>query len=397
MARAGWIAYVGPFLFPWGQPSSRRVYGIARSLADSGYRVVVGSGGQLPVEETCLEDGVDGGSITYLGLRELPNASSSLSTKAWQLAVFSGANTVAWLNSMVAKPSHVIVYGGGAPFMFRVGRWCRENGVKIIADVVEWYAPNQFYGGRFGPLYLSASIARRHFLPSCDGVIAISTFLERHYLESGCRVIRVPPTVDTKQYHDSLGRESRDSDRLLNLVYAGTPGKKDLLGSIVQGLARVDRKGERLRLLVLGPTKEQLRELLGASELFPFIEPFGRIPQNDVAKRLAKADFSILLRESTRVTEAGFPTKFVESMANGTPVIANLTSDLGTYFSDGVEGLVCGDHTPEALSEAVGRALALSPQQLREMRIAAYRQATFSFDYRLYNAAMLEFLDACLG
>ena len=37
-----WVAVVGPFLFPWGQPGSRRVCGIARSLADAGYRVIVG-------------------------------------------------------------------------------------------------------------------------------------------------------------------------------------------------------------------------------------------------------------------------------------------------------------------------------------------------------------------
>lgn len=63
---------MGPFLFPWGQPGSRRVCGIARSFADAGYDVVVGSGGAEPLRPAILDEGEAPGSITYLGLSEAP-------------------------------------------------------------------------------------------------------------------------------------------------------------------------------------------------------------------------------------------------------------------------------------------------------------------------------------
>ena len=45
-----------------------------------------------------------------------------------------------------------------------------------------------------------------------------------------------------------------------------------------------------------------------------------------------KADYSIIIRDNNLVTRAGFPTKFVESVACGTPVICNDNSDLKEWI-----------------------------------------------------------------
>jgi hypothetical protein len=67
----------------------------------------------------------------------------------------------------------------------------------------------------------------------------------------------------------------------------------------------------------------------------------GRIPRPQVLEELSKADFTVLMRsEEQRYAKAGFPTKFVESLATATPVIANSTSDLGMYLKDGENGYV---------------------------------------------------------
>ena len=46
------------------------------------------------------------------------------------------------------------------------------------------------------------------------------------------------------------------------------------------------------------------------------------------------SDFSIILRENKRYAEAGFPTKFVESIACGVPVIANKVGDIQKYITE---------------------------------------------------------------
>ena len=390
--RSPWIAYVGPFPFPWGQAGSRRMCGIARSLADAGYRVVVGSGSACPASETSLGEGEHHDSIAYLGLGECPDNNASIIGKSMRIFWSWGLRTVAWLEAQQTPPSHVVVYGGSAQYMLRLLPWCNRRGVPLIADVVEWYDPRQLSGGILGPFNLSAKLALRFLYPRCDGIIAVSRLLADYYAASELPVVRIPPTTDVTGNALST-RHLVAEDGRLTLVYAGTPGKKDLIGNVLAAVSRVDPQGNRLRLLVMGPTVEQLKDIAGVSRLPPCVENLGRIDQASVAAYIRSADFSVLLREPLRFANAGFPTKFVESMSNGTPVIANLTSDLGLYLHDGVEGLVCTGHSAEALVAALRRAMALSRRELNAMRIAARHQAECSFDFRVYVGALSEFLE----
>lgn len=376
-----WVAYVGPFMFPWGQPGSRRVFGIASALVAAGYRVVVGSGqwGGKGLFEIPENPG-----IFYSNVCDLPKPGASAVQKLYQLFYESGTKTVEWLESMQTKPASVFVYGAGAPFMARVGKWCQKNNVPIVSDVVEWYDPSHMTGGFFGPFHVSAKVAMHHYFPRCNGIVAISSLLEEHYNRcSDASVVRVPPIFDVLGTVSPPSRLRAD-DEHVKLVYAGTPGKKDLLGTVIEGVARVDPMGRFFRVQVIGPSIQQVKSLLGRVELPLFVDVLGRLPQEAVAAKLQEADFSVLLRESKRFANAGFSTKFVESLVNGTPVIANYTSDLRLYLQDGIEGIVCGDHSVDALADALRRVMQLSREDLSQMRVRARERALSSFDYRAY-------------
>jgi glycosyltransferase involved in cell wall biosynthesis len=84
-------------------------------------------------------------------------------------------------------------------------------------------------------------------------------------------------------------------------------------------------------------------------------------------------------------------------MANGTPVIANLTSDLGAYLSDGINGWVCRDHSAEAFAETLQRAILLSPTERQEMRHAARKEAENAFDFRNHTVLLNSFLKNVLA
>lgn len=388
-----WIAYVGPFPFPWGQAGSRRMCGIAHSLAEAGMRVVVGGGDATPVDYENLNEGEPAGSIRYIGLGESPEKTASVVRKSIRIFLAWGSRTVAWLDSHAVKPSHVIVYGGSAQYMLRLLPWCRKNNVKLIADVVEWYDQRQMTGGALGPFNLSAKFALNYLYPKCDGVIAISSLLEQHYADEGCQVIRIPPTLDVRGYRAD-SRSATSDTSVLNLIYAGTPGNKDLLGHVIAGVARADPDGQRIRLQVMGPNRDQVLSMLHGSAIPSSVNVLGRVPQVDVAKFITEADFSVLLREPLRFAHAGFPTKFVESLTNGTPVIANLTTDLGLYLRDGIEGVVCADHSVDALVGALNKALALTAEQREDMRAASRKMAESAFDFRVYANDLARFVNS---
>ena len=73
-------------------------------------------------------------------------------------------------------------------------------------------------------------------------------------------------------------------------------------------------------------------------------------PHAELPNLIAEADFTVLMRPNKRYTNAGFPTKLVESLASGVPVIANLTSDIGWAVRDGREGLKVDDYSAASLA-----------------------------------------------
>jgi Glycosyltransferase len=390
--RGGWVALVGPFRFPWGQANSRRVFGLAGSLAVAGYDVVVVSGEDGPATRTRLAE-VDGpGTVCYLGVGEIPPVHAGRLARSARWFLSWGRRTVHWLDAQPTRPSHVIVAGGDAPYAAHLRRWCARNRVPLVADVVDWYTPRQLRGGLLGPPHLSAKLALRYHYPRCDGLIVVSSFLAEHYRRRMERVLLVPPTLDVRNL-PVFPRPVRADAPGLSLVYAGTPGRKDLLADIIRAVGRLHREGAAVELRTYGPSETQVRQLLGGEPVPGGVRILGRLPQHEMPRAVQEADFSVLLRRPTRANQAGFPTKFVESLANATPVIANLTSDLGRHLRDRREGLVCGDCSVAGLTAALRVALRLDTAERKLMREAARRQARASFDYRGYAEPLGAFLD----
>jgi len=362
---------------------------MTRTLSELGFQVIVCSGEREPVDLCNLGEGEVEGSIRYVGLEELPSKASSPLQKSVQIFAKWGAKTVEWLDRQAERPAYIFVYGGGAPYIFRILCWARKHRIPVIADVVEWYDPRQLTGGRFGPFNISMKLALRLLYPRCAGVVGISRLLEDYYRDRGVPVVRIPPTLDVF----SLDLESSSRrDGPVRLIYAGTPGAKDLLKNVILAFENHEANDFNIELYILGPDVTEVVSLLEGREIPRNIKVIGRVGQAEVFEHIRQADFSVLLRESERFAHAGFPTKFVESMANGTPVIANLTGDLELYLQDAKDGLVCFDYSVAALIAVLSRLPSISRESLKEMRISARARAEQSFDFRQYVQDMNRFL-----
>lgn len=384
-----WVAYVGPFEFPWGQAASKRVRGNAKAIMDLGYDVVVGCGG-APSPEVYLEESeLSGATLSWCGLGEVKSIGKSLK-KLLSYLFFCGANTVGWLSSKTEKPEYVIVYGGLFAYGWHVLRWCRLNNVSVIVDLVEWYDPSQLKGGRFGPFYASSKLAMRFLYPRFDGAIVISSYLEKHYGGFYPTII-VPPVLGSSSSAIPSASVKGVSSGL-NLIYAGTPGKKDLLAQIIFAVERVASIGKKIHLYVLGPNVEAVKNICGLMKLPDSVSIIGNVPQEGMERYYRLADFSVILRGSARFTRAGFPTKFVESLAFGTPVISNLTSDIGHYLRNGFNGYVVNSASVDDLFDVLCEAVDLSSARRGEMRESAlltasrfFRRVAFLSSLRVFS------------
>jgi len=235
-------------------------------------------------------------------------------------------------------------------------------------------------------------MSMRYWVPKAGNVIAISSHLQDEFEKRGCNVVRVPPLIQSNEFYSDEGHASESK---LRLVYAGSPGSKDLLNTVIESVLRIDPSGQRLVLTILGPDVKEVSEYaaLATRGIPPCLEPMGPVSHEKAIAAVRNADFSVLIRRPNRVSNSGFPTKVVESLMVGTPVIANLTSDLRLHLADGVNAMLAKGFDAESLSFQMSRSLELSVSKKNEMRRAAYIHSRRAFDgreYRMILAGLLE-------
>lgn len=275
-------------------------------------------------------------------------------------------------------------------------KYSENNRIPLLYDAVEWYSPEQFKFGKFGLAYIHNDRVNRKKIASPMRVIAISSYLDEHFMSRKIASVRIPVIFDV----DKTKYDKNTVPEKTVFMYAGSPGKKDYLATIIAGFAQLKDDSDigDYELRIVGVTKEQLVSLCGVKpehidELGDKLKCFGRVPREDVISLLSEADFTVLMRsEELRYAKAGFPTKFVESLATATPVISNLTSDLSLYLKTGVNGFPVCDDSASALANALRHALALSYDERIELQNNARKTAEEQFDYKLYSTVLSEFI-----
>lgn len=271
----------------------------------------------------------------------------------------------------------------------------KQKGIKLFVDCCEWYSPEQFRWGILDINYIKNVFFVQKYIDKSTYPIAISKYLERYFKGKGYKTVRIPVLMDIR----NMSYKKQTNPEKLTILYAGSPGKKDKLKEIIEGIASLEKPIiDKIDFRLLGVNKKQLVDLCSVSidainKLGSSLIVLGRVPRDDVLENLEEADFTVLLRSQTqRYAKAGFPTKIVESLASGTPVICNITSDLRDYIHDGENGIIVEECTAEAFSIAVKRALNLSYEQRKNMYGNARKCAEENFDYRLYSSSVSDFL-----
>lgn len=397
------IVYVGNFCFPDGDAGGTRVLGIGKALRETGYRVVFAGMEKRGREEDRHSDG----EYCYHGFSYVPETDQGhgrlARLKRGLLTHAIGTTTMRRLHAMdLSTTQAIIAYCAPAALLWQLVHFCHKRRLALIADCTEWYDPGHVWGGSLGPIRWDSELRMRWLQPKIGWVIAISSFLEHYYRDRTCEVVRIPPLVDLNQPDRQPAAHAARDDGLLHLVYAGSPGKKDLLITAIHGLCELRAAGAPVELHLVGLTRSATETCMGEhsfllDQMGKAIIYHGRVPHAAALKLVAQADFSILVRPDERFAHAGFPTKLVESLSLGVPVIANLTSDIGEYVRDGQEGILLDGSDPEAFAVGVRRSLAMPKEHRTAMRAFARQRALECFDYRNYVAALNEFVERAVG
>lgn len=385
------IIYTGAFRFPEGDAAAARVLGVGKTLRDMGYSVEFAGWEESERQADLGADGIyRHQGFPYRSMGDLRRGDLPPVKRLFRFLT-AGQRTLDWLGQAdLGGVSSIIAYHGGVYFLTKLSRFCRKRRIRLLFDCTEWYDPGSVVGGPFGPVALDSELRMRLIYPRIGKGIVVSSFLRDHYRARGCDVALVPPTIDLSDPKWSVRKKGQpEPPPPLRIVYAGIPGKKDDLLNAMSGLANLRSMGIAVELELLGPGEAQVRELLASrpglpAEVWEMIRVRGLIPQNQVPARVAKAHYSLLMRPNKRYADAGFSTKFVESLAAGVPVMATATSDIGRLVTHGVQGFVLRDSSADAFVTAVLEARRITDGQHDEMRAAARTLASSHFNYQAY-------------
>lgn len=360
--------YIGGFCMPDGNAAAQRVLSVGKLLQECGFKVRF-SGLKRNITEP--EEG---------GIENFEYKNYPYPTTAANWIKYLTGRDYAISEIRKYKPDIVILYNHPAHAIEHITKYCHKNGIKVIADITEWYEPS---GSPIFKFIKAADTSRRMKFShkKVDGLICISNYLENYYADTDLPILNLPPLVDVSQskWHQSC--EKDDSE--IKIIYAGSPGaNKDRLDLIIKSMATVlVNHNCKVRFDVIGITKDQYVKAWADETDYPFVSFQGRIPHEEVVRQLLSADFQIFLRSDTLQNRAGFPTKFVETITSRTIPITNLNSNLSDYLDNNVTGLVIKSLKYDDIKETIVQALSLTPEE-----IVAMKQSwnTDIFDYRNY-------------
>lgn len=367
----GVVLYIGGFELPDKNAAAHRVLSNAKMLRKLGKKVVL-VGVDKSLNSKC--DILNTRSEVY-GFESYAVAYPK-DNRSWVKYLTNVENYIKVCNT-VGNVEMIILYNFQAIAMRRLMNYCKKISIKCCADVTEWRSAkgeNLVYR----ILKDSDTYYRMRLLhKKMDGLIVISRYLEEYY--SHCKnVVNIPALVDCTE--EKWKNTYDKSVNQLRLVYAGTPGIKDRLDKLIEALDGINRE---YCLDVIGITAKQYIEYYPKHKELINNENIcfhGRLSHLDALDFVKKANYSCFLREDNRVSKAGFPTKFVEAISSGTPVLTNKTSNLSDFVYEGTNAILL-DSFSEKEMKAVITEIPYFMNVEKE-----------KFDYRNYVSKMKEFL-----
>jgi glycosyltransferase involved in cell wall biosynthesis len=223
---------------------------------------------------------------------------------------------------------------------------------------------------------------QRRLIPHFDGHVVASDAIAQDFLD-GKPWLRMEGGI-RKEVLEQTARKAEsatESDCRVPfvIVSAGHLSEINGLPVLLEAFALLPGDGYRLRIAGAGPLEAQVR---AAAARDPRIEFVGLLSFRAVLEMYKSASVLINMRiTKTRNTQYFFPSKMMEYLASGAPVISTCTGHVETEFGTFV--YLLKEETPQALSQLIQRVAALDPQERRK---TGERARTYMVAHKTWEA-----------
>jgi glycosyltransferase involved in cell wall biosynthesis len=209
-----------------------------------------------------------------------------------------------------------------------------------------------------------------------DGHVVVSDVIARDFLD-GKPHMRLEGGVRQEDLDRTNGRElsakKQDDEQPFVIAAAGYLNETNGLPVLLEAFSLLRGEGFRLRIAGAGPLEGQIR---AAAARDPRIEFLGLLSFEGVLKIYSSSSVLINMRiTKSRNTKYFFPSKMMEYLASGVPVISTCTGHVEEEF--GAFTYLLREETPKALCQLIEHVAALDPEERRKtgQRARAYMAA----------------------
>lgn len=202
----------------------------------------------------------------------------------------------------------------------------------------------------------------RRLIPHFDGHVVVSDLIARDFLD-GKPHLRLEGGV-RRVHLDWSSRQvafekKKDSENLFVIAAAGYLNESNGLPVLLEAFSLLGDKRFRLRIAGTGPLEGQIRAAAARDSRIEFL---GLLPFGDVLKIYDSSNLLINMRiTKSRNTMYSFPSKMMEYLASGVPVISTCTGHVEEEF--GSFTYLLREETPQALRQLIEHVAALDPEE----------------------------------
>ena len=246
----------------------------------------------------------------------------------------------------------VLLYNPRFIFFFPIYVTCKVLQLPVIIEKTELEESIQTDKLVHKLIRFTDSFDKFLFKHFCTHLIVISYRLSQFYAKyyPQDKITVIPAIVDTSRFATNTPKNNK-----YTIGYLGSFAQKDNVKGIIHSFSLAVKEMPQLKLKLIGfnNQKKTIDQLIHRLGLDDSVEQSGLIGYENVTDWLQKCDLLISYRNSEAYSTFGFPTKLVEYLATGIPVICSNIGDINHYLQHNINAYLVEPEDDSSLKNAI--------------------------------------------
>lgn len=315
---------------------------------------------------------------------------------ARRLANHASFSASALATSGRTGPADVVVVETPPLFVAAAGvNYARRKGARLVVNVSDLWPDSAIELGALrspAAIRTARALERRSYRAAAAISCPTEGIAERLQgrAEAAGKVRRIPPAVDL----GAFSPQPAPAGGPFRVLYAGTTGLAQGVGTLLDAVERLGPETE-VEVVIAGDGAEG-PELRARADRLGNVRTLSAVPHSRVPELLAEANAAVVLLRDRPLFTGAMPTKMLEAMAAGRPVILSAAGEAARFVEASGGGVVVAPEDPGSLAAALeslaadrGRAEALGTAGRRWVE-AGYGLGRFIEEWRELLGAVVQ-------